>query len=599
MKTIDLASGTPSLPALLDLASEENIILRTEEGKEYVLAEIDDLEREVALVRRTKSSWSSSTGVLSRAKPTRSRKHERSWKSIDLGRAKRAATDKPICSERVEFTVQRRYHTFVTWKSEDPWNPSTTATGNCIARTSRRPSWPSGSARRCTSTARRRSWGRSKALQTAFAEVDPLVCYSVKANSNLGILKVMAEHGSGFDVVSAGELYRVGWPGASRTRRCSPGVGKTDEEIQAGLEAGVLMFNVESEAELDADRPRGRRRSARSRRSRCESIPTSTPRPTDTSRPARRSRSSAWTSSGPRGCAEAAVEIPSIRMIGMHMHIGSQITTTEPYAGAVAKGVELIGRLREMGHPIAWYNMGGGYGINYKGREARPIEEFARVIVPGVKAAGLPAGDRAGAGDRRECGHPAQPCVIYQAVGREAVPHPGRRDERPDPACALRVVSPDLAGRRCPPGCRRARGRRVRRRHRRDRALGRRRPGLRERRLPGQGPPPAPARLGATCSPPSPPAPTAWSWRPTTTPVPAPPRSSSMARTPGWSAAARRSRISSATKSASRPWSVVHDGSVLVQRKTERRRLIQSQRQLKAGLLPPNPRLSAEDKLRT
>ena len=70
-------------------------------------------------------------------------------------------------------------------------------------------------------------------------------------------------------------------------------------------------------------------------------------------------------------------------MIGMHMHIGSQITSTEPYAGAVAKGVELIGRLREMGHPIAWYNMGGGFGINYKGHEAQPIEEFARVIVPG------------------------------------------------------------------------------------------------------------------------------------------------------------------------------------------------------------------------
>jgi diaminopimelate decarboxylase len=86
--------------------------------------------------------------------------------------------------------------------------------------------------------------------------------------------------------------------------------------------------------------------------------------------------------------AQAAVAIPSVRMIGMHMHIGSQITSTEPYARAVAKGVELIGRLREMGHPIAWYNMGGGYGINYKGGEARPVEEFARVIVPGVKAAG-------------------------------------------------------------------------------------------------------------------------------------------------------------------------------------------------------------------
>jgi diaminopimelate decarboxylase len=85
--------------------------------------------------------------------------------------------------------------------------------------------------------------------------------------------------------------------------------------------------------------------------------------------------------------ARHAATVPSLRMIGIHMHIGSQITTTEPYAGAVAKGVELIDRLRKMGHPIAWYNMGGGYGIDYKGGEARPVDEFASVIVPGVEAA--------------------------------------------------------------------------------------------------------------------------------------------------------------------------------------------------------------------
>ena len=94
--------------------------------------------------------------------------------------------------------------------------------------------------------------GTLKALQTEFAEVDPLVCYSVKANSNLGILKAMAENGSGFDVVSGGELYRVGLAGGSADKTVFAGVGKTDEEIAAGLDAGVLMFNVESEAELDA-----------------------------------------------------------------------------------------------------------------------------------------------------------------------------------------------------------------------------------------------------------------------------------------------------------------------------------------------------------
>src|SRR5215211_3615069 len=91
-----------------------------------------------------------------------------------------------------------------------------------------------------------------KALQSMFAEADSLICYSVKANSNLGILRVLAEHGSGFDVVSGGELYRVGLAGGAGQKTVFAGVGKTDDEIKAGLDAGVLMFNVESEAELDA-----------------------------------------------------------------------------------------------------------------------------------------------------------------------------------------------------------------------------------------------------------------------------------------------------------------------------------------------------------
>src|SRR4051812_32705859 len=94
--------------------------------------------------------------------------------------------------------------------------------------------------------------GTLRALQAAFAEVDPLVCYSVKANSNLGILKVLGEHGSGFDVVSGGELLRVQTAGGSPGMTVFAGVGKTDQEIKEGLEAGVLMFNIESEAELEA-----------------------------------------------------------------------------------------------------------------------------------------------------------------------------------------------------------------------------------------------------------------------------------------------------------------------------------------------------------
>ena len=225
------------------------------------------------------------------------------------------------------------------------------------------------------------------ALQTEFAELKPLICYSVKANSNLGVLKLMAEHGSGFDVVSAGELYRVGLAGGSAKQTVFAGVGKTDEEIRAGIDAGVLMFNVESEAELEAI--------ARVASAMGKVAPIALRVNPDVDPKTHR-----YISTGKKESkfgmnierslrlAEDVVKMPSLSMIGMHMHIGSQITTVEPYAGAVAKGVEIIGKLRAMGHPIAWYNMGGGFGIDYKGSEAKAISEFAKVIVPGIKSTG-------------------------------------------------------------------------------------------------------------------------------------------------------------------------------------------------------------------
>src|SRR5215470_14437962 len=168
--------------------------------------------------------------------------------------------------------------------------------------------------------------GTLKALQSAFAELDPLVCYSVKANSNLGILKVMAEHGSGFDVVSAGELYRVGLAGGEPGKTAFAGVGKTDEEIRAGLEAGVLMFNVESEAELEA----------------VSRVAAATGKVAPIAlrvNPDVDPRTHRYISTGKKESkfgmdvvrafrvAEAAAQVPAVRMIGIHMHIGSQITS--------------------------------------------------------------------------------------------------------------------------------------------------------------------------------------------------------------------------------------------------------------------------------
>jgi diaminopimelate decarboxylase len=229
--------------------------------------------------------------------------------------------------------------------------------------------------------------GALKAIQSAFAELDPLVCYSVKANSNLGVLKVLAGHGSGFDVVSGGELYRVQLAGGSPGKTVFAGVGKTDEEIGAGLEAGVLMFNVESEAELDAV-ARVAKGAGRVAPVALRVNPDVDPKTHRYISTGKKESKFGMDIDRSLALAETVKKIPSLSMIGMHMHIGSQITTIEPYAGAVAKGVEIIEKLRKMGHPISWYNMGGGFGINYKGREAKPVEAFAGAIVPAVKATG-------------------------------------------------------------------------------------------------------------------------------------------------------------------------------------------------------------------
>ncbi|MDE2507299.1 MAG: diaminopimelate decarboxylase [Planctomycetota bacterium] len=221
-------------------------------------------------------------------------------------------------------------------------------------------------------------------LHAAFAELDPLVCYSVKANSNLSVLKVVAERGGAFDVVSGGELRRVQVAGGNPRKTVFAGVGKTDEEIAAALEAGVLMFNVESEAELDAI---ARVASAMGRVAPCA------PRVNPDVDP----KTHRYISTGKKeskfgmhierslALAESAAKMPSVSLIGMHMHIGSQITTVEPYAGAASKGVEIIDAMRRLGHPVAWFNMGGGFGISYKGGEAKPVAEFARAIVPVVR----------------------------------------------------------------------------------------------------------------------------------------------------------------------------------------------------------------------
>ncbi len=229
--------------------------------------------------------------------------------------------------------------------------------------------------------------GQLRQIQEAFAAVEPVVCYSVKANSNLSILKTMADAGSSFDVVSGGELYRVKSAGADTTKVVFAGVGKTDEEIRFALESQILMFDVESEAELDAIAAIAGEMGV--------IAPIALRLNPDVD-----AKTHAKTTTGKKGnkfgmdierfqeLAAKVLRDSRLKLLGIHMHLGSPILTTDPYEQAGTKAVEVVKGLRAQGHDIQWLNLGGGFGISYRGNEGLPASAYAEVIVPKVKEAG-------------------------------------------------------------------------------------------------------------------------------------------------------------------------------------------------------------------
>jgi diaminopimelate decarboxylase len=221
-------------------------------------------------------------------------------------------------------------------------------------------------------------------IQTAFAAVRPLICYSIKTNGNLHICKLMGENGSGFDVTSGGELFRALAAGSKGDRIVFAGVGKTDAEFRFALEKDVFLFNVESEAELHAlataAEAIGKPASAALRVN--PDLPPKTHIKTDTSVKGVKFGLDIDTI---LDVARGVVGNRNLKVIGLHMHLGSPILSTQPYREGVAKGVWLIEKLRDQGHPISVLNMGGGFGIHYRKQEAQPAAAFAEVIVPAVQ----------------------------------------------------------------------------------------------------------------------------------------------------------------------------------------------------------------------
>jgi len=219
-----------------------------------------------------------------------------------------------------------------------------------------------------------------KAFDDAVGEHDHLICYAVKANSNIGVLSVMAKLGSGFDIVSGGELARVLEAGGDPTKVVFSGVGKTPEEIRFALEQNIMCFNVESSAELE----------------RINSVATDMDLVAPISirvNPDVDAKTHPYISTGLKANKfgvqrEHAVEIyqlaasySHLNIIGMDCHIGSQLTEVDPFVDALDRLLLLIDELAAKGIVISHLDLGGGLGVPYKDEVPPSPDAYVKAIM--------------------------------------------------------------------------------------------------------------------------------------------------------------------------------------------------------------------------
>jgi len=230
--------------------------------------------------------------------------------------------------------------------------------------------------------------GHFEAFDKSFEDVPHIVCYSVKANSNLAVLKLFQSMGSGADIVSGGELYRALKSGIDPARIVYSGVGKRVDELEYALRENILMFNVESHQELeliDQIAYREKKKARISLRVNPDVDPKTHP----------------YISTGMKKnkfgipVVQAieeymfAKELKNIEIVGVDCHIGSQLTEIQPFVDAVKKVKQLVLALRENGIDIRYLDLGGGLGIRYSDENVPHPKEYARAIMDEVKGLGV------------------------------------------------------------------------------------------------------------------------------------------------------------------------------------------------------------------
>ena len=224
-----------------------------------------------------------------------------------------------------------------------------------------------------------------QAFDQAFARVPHLIAFAMKANSNLAILRLMASLGSGADIVSGGELFRALQAGVPADKIVFAGVGKSQEEIAYALDSNILLFNVESSEELQAINDVARGKGARARvalRVNPDIDPKTHPYITTG---LKKSKFGIGADRALEQFSKAAA-LSNVEVIGVHAHIGSQLTQVSPFVDSLKKVVGLIETLKEQGIPIRYLNIGGGLGITYSDETPPHPQEYADAVTPLLQA---------------------------------------------------------------------------------------------------------------------------------------------------------------------------------------------------------------------
>lgn len=225
-------------------------------------------------------------------------------------------------------------------------------------------------------------------MREAFAELDPIICFSVKSCQNVHICRILAEQGAGFDVVSGGELFRALKAGGDPSRIVYAGAGKTDPEIHQAIDARIGWFNVESEPEIENLQQIAAGRAVRVRAA-LRINPDVDPKTHRHTTTGKKETKFGVDLERARRVFERYGRLSHVELSGLHLHIGSPVNTVQPYVDALTRALQLVEQLRSAGFMIDTLDIGGGFAADYGNDHVASPADYARAIVPLLRGRGL------------------------------------------------------------------------------------------------------------------------------------------------------------------------------------------------------------------